>query len=61
MENVIGEFVVICFLSVVVMTLMIPFNINSLANSLKDIRDLLEKESKGRDNQWKSNWVIKNW
>ena len=51
MENVIGVFVVICFLSVVVMTLMIPFNINSIANSLKDIRDLLEKEGKGRGNQ----------
>ena len=50
MENVIGVFVAICFLSVVVMTLMIPFNISSIANSLKDIRDLLEKESKGRNN-----------
>ena len=48
MENVIGLFVIICFISVVVMTLMIPFNISSIANSLKDIRDLLEKESKGR-------------
>lgn len=60
MENVIGAFVVICFVSVIVMTLMIPFNINSIANSLKDIRDLLEKEGKGRGNQWKSNWVIKS-
>lgn len=60
MENVIGLFVIICFISVVVMTLMIPCNISSIANSLKDIRDLLEKESKGRGNQWKSNWVIKN-
>lgn len=51
MENVIGLFVIICFISVVVMTLMIPFNISSIANSLKDIRDLLEKESKGRNNQ----------
>nr|WP_295684568.1 hypothetical protein [uncultured Lachnoclostridium sp.]DAU44838.1 MAG TPA: hypothetical protein [Caudoviricetes sp.] len=51
MENVIGLFVIICFISVVVMTLMIPFNISSIANSLKDIRDLLEKESKGRGNQ----------
>lgn len=60
MENVIGAFVVICFVSVIVMTLMIPFNINSIANSLKDIRDLLEKEGKGRGNQWKLNWVIKS-
>lgn len=60
MENVIGTFVVICFVSVIVMTAMIPFNINSIANSLKDIRDLLEKESKGRGSQWKSNWVIKS-
>lgn len=60
MENVIGAFVVLCFVSVIVMTLMIPFNINSIANSLKDIRDLLEKESKERNNQWKSNWTIKN-
>lgn len=60
MENVIGTFVVIYFVSVIVMTSMIPFNINSIANSLKDIRDLLEKESKGRGNQWKSNWVIKS-
>lgn len=51
MENVIGTFVVICFVSVIVMTAMIPFNINSIANSLKDIRDLLEKESKERNNQ----------
>lgn len=51
MENVIGVFVVLCFVSVIVMTLMIPFNINSIANSLKDIRDLLEKESKERNNQ----------
>ena len=51
MENVIGLFVIICFISVVVMTLMIHFNISSIANSLKDIRDLLEKESKGRGNQ----------
>jgi hypothetical protein len=51
MENVIGLFVIICFISVGVMTLMIPFNISSIANSLKDIRDLLEKESKGRGNQ----------
>ena len=51
MENLIGLFVIICFISVVVMTLMIPFNISSIANSLKDIRDLLEKESKGRGNQ----------
>ena len=51
MENVIGLFVIICFISVVVMTLMIPCNISSIANSLKDIRDLLEKESKGRGNQ----------
>ena len=51
MENVIGLFVIICFISVVVMTLMIPFNISSIANSLKDIRDLLEKESKGGGNQ----------
>lgn len=60
MENVIGAFVVLCFVSVIVMALMIPFDINSIANSLKDIRDLLEKESKERNNQWKSNWTIKN-
>lgn len=51
MENEIGAFVVIFFVSVIVMTLMIPFNISSIANSLKDIRDLLEKESKGRGDQ----------